>query len=203
MDRYYLIGSPLVVSYKYGQTHNEFPAANLEKSFCEEGWSSLTEVCFWSYWTRLWVIQELVLAQDIMIQSGDLQLSWAALADAISIAPHHAIYEFDWKSQLMRLPFWRINHQRSESKSQMKEPSTLFELFRLHNGSHCTDSRDKIIGLRELSRVCCRDAFVADYRHTHSEHFELLLRHFYRFHKISDVKDITPSRSPHGSLTGP
>src|ERR1700679_2423142 len=43
------------------------------------GWGALLKLCHRSYWSRLWVIQELVLAPQIQIQCGHLQLEWSAL----------------------------------------------------------------------------------------------------------------------------
>jgi len=83
---------------------------------------------------------------------------------------------------------WKIDLQREvrdrrDGGSMPPHFGTLYDLFNRFIGSHCLDSRDKIIGLRELSRACCRDAFVADYRHTRKEHFEVLLRHYFRLRR--------------------
>ena len=40
-----------------------------------------TLVAFMEYWTRLWVVQEVVCAQDIMILYGKKRLPWQSLAD--------------------------------------------------------------------------------------------------------------------------
>jgi hypothetical protein len=116
-ERYYSIGGPYAISYKYSQTHSNAPAADLGELYCEKGWRSLTEFCFWSYWTRLWIIQELVLAQDITIQSGEFQICWAVLIHAISNAPHGTSFELHWNYQLRHLTFWQIQNQRIEFKS--------------------------------------------------------------------------------------
>jgi hypothetical protein len=45
----------------------------------ESGWASLLRLCQRKYWSRLWIIQELVLARSIVIQLGSFLLGWETL----------------------------------------------------------------------------------------------------------------------------
>jgi len=42
-------------------------------------WATLSGLCTRSYWFRLWIIQEVLLASDLLIQCGPLSFQWEEL----------------------------------------------------------------------------------------------------------------------------
>lgn len=45
------------------------------------GWKSLKRLCSREYWKRVWIIQEIVLAQNVVFRCGKMQLNWQSLSD--------------------------------------------------------------------------------------------------------------------------
>lgn len=59
---------------------------SLEKLASEEQGSQVEELLTRPYWSRLWIIQEVILARDLSIMCGSKQLSWSRFADFL--CPH-------------------------------------------------------------------------------------------------------------------
>ncbi|KAL5316720.1 hypothetical protein ACEPPN_015771 [Leptodophora sp. 'Broadleaf-Isolate-01'] len=52
---------------------------NVPVTYQHHGWAALHSFCQKSYWSRLWITQELVLASCITVKIGRLHLNWEAL----------------------------------------------------------------------------------------------------------------------------
>ena len=46
---------------------------------------AIKSLCYREYWTRLWIIQEILLATEILICCGDETVSWSALASFFAL----------------------------------------------------------------------------------------------------------------------
>ena len=122
-------------------------------------WLALQHLCSRAYWTRLWVIQEVLLAQDLIIFCGDRTLTWDAFkyacagpasvkgftglrsSDAVFGPVHSA------KMAMSRSQFRELSHQRA-----LQRPRYLHQLLEAYGTAECTDVRDRIYGLLGLSR---------------------------------------------------
>jgi Heterokaryon incompatibility protein (HET) len=46
-------------------------------------WEALVAFCKREYWTRLWIIQEIVLASELLIQFGSLTIPWRTISGSL------------------------------------------------------------------------------------------------------------------------
>jgi hypothetical protein len=141
------------------------------------------------YWTRLWIIQEFLMARDFFIQCGNdkctrMRISWfitwiedvkidsPGLSQLDSILERAVIIRQIRISAPVRLLRRRYHPQNSEGQSLgrnfgtiRKRPflSKLFQLYFDYKEAECADQRDKVFGLHSLGFACCRQAVPIDY----------------------------------------
>ena len=134
--------------------------------------AAICSLCFRKYWTRVWIIQELILAERIDILCGSWVCDWHQFGTALDSARdnvhNHSILNLDSRfqkdprfsilieSQPLRIMDWR----RSRRLPQLQELAGLCNTF---GSSKCEDRHDKVFGLRALALRCCRDAVPVDY----------------------------------------
>lgn len=44
------------------------------------GWLSWNRIFYRTYWSRLWIIQELILASELVLRCGNVQMDWEAVS---------------------------------------------------------------------------------------------------------------------------
>lgn len=154
---------------------------------------SLEDLCTRDYWSRLWIIQEILLPRAVLLQCGSQEVRWSTLStlcgDILSL-----IGSFTWSepigSKSHKIPMMLTNisrtmpfmlHEQSVirgSPAYNKTPaSTLAQMVERFRGSECVDRRDKVFGLLSLTRTCCRLAVPADYALTPLELCDCLINH--------------------------
>ncbi|KAJ0426764.1 heterokaryon incompatibility protein-domain-containing protein [Aspergillus carlsbadensis] len=138
------------------------------------GWA-LSRIWQRTYWTRLWIIQELLLARDVIIFCGSRSMSWSTFERLPT--KDHAGGEISYVGQRMGSDspdgrhFRRLLKELAERKQARKdETNDLLELVRRFSDSRCSDVRDRVYGLLGCSTACGEDGrgvqVVADYSTT-------------------------------------
>jgi hypothetical protein len=122
-------------------------------------WLALQKLCARDYWTRLWIIQEVLLAQELILFCGDRSLTWDAFkfacAGPASVKGFAGLHAIDSafgpvhaaKMAMSRSQFRELSHQRA-----LQRPRYLNQLLEAYGNANCTDARDRIYGLLGLSR---------------------------------------------------
>jgi hypothetical protein len=136
----------------------------------DSDWASLLRLCQRRYWSRLWIIQELVLARSIVIQLGSFLLRWEALEHFFCQArlpENQNLVRFcggagSTLSGLRNSVPFKIYLQRNEKFGAGISPA-LFDLFYLHRDAQCLQVQDKLFGLLGMSAECCQLAIRPDY----------------------------------------
>ena len=137
-------------------------------------WLALQKLCERDYWTRLWVIQEILLAKELILLCGNRTLSWDAFkyasagpasvkgfaglkrSDSVFGPVHNA------KMAMSKSQFRELSHQRA-----LQRPRYLRQLIEAYGNAQCTDIKDRIYGLLGLSRDWSRDDGIdIDYSRT-------------------------------------
>ncbi|RMZ87455.1 hypothetical protein DV736_g5315, partial [Chaetothyriales sp. CBS 134916] len=137
-------------------------------------WTALQRLCERDYWTRLWIIQEVLLAKELVLFCGERTLSWDAFkyacagpatvkgfpgmknSDSVFGPVHNA------KMAMSRSQFRELSHQRA-----LQRPRYLRQLIEAYGGAQCMDIRDRIYGLLGLSRDWSgEDGIDIDYSRT-------------------------------------
>lgn len=100
------------------------------------------------YWTRVWVIQEVVLARRLWLLYGEKTTAWDSFADAFQRLRRSAPSEDsltpnrDWE-RVAQLVETRNHHD--------KERPDLLQYIQMFRHSRCMDARDKLYGLRGIA----------------------------------------------------
>lgn len=126
-------------------------------------WHALQQLCSQEYWQRVWIVQEVVLADRIIIQCGNDTARWTGLENLIQ--------DYD----VMYKPRAALECPNAFLKSL---PVKLHQLRKLHRGSSgcrlgalmsmtksskCSDVRDKVYGLLGLAEDPNADGIPIDY----------------------------------------
>lgn len=177
---------------------------------------AIKSFCYREYWTRLWIIQEILLATDILICCGDESLSWSALSSffALLTKPFSSSLETTELSHEMDRIVNAIDDSiparlfRDSSKIRhlktwsQKLNRTLFGLCVEYGEARCEDRRDKVFGLHAFARDCCRAAAPVDYSLSWCETYTLVLLHYVLQHTERKLigDDICVSQEFHQKL---
>ncbi|KAI9746007.1 MAG: hypothetical protein M1818_000688 [Claussenomyces sp. TS43310] len=105
--------------------------------------------CNSSYWHRMWIVQEIQLAQNIIIHLGEASISWDAFARALkSIEGAASVKHSDAVKQIQGSMAVKLVEYR-----QSKERALKHWLITCRY-SLCMDARDKIYALLGLAEDC-------------------------------------------------
>jgi hypothetical protein len=96
------------------------------------------------YWTRLWIVQEIMLAKDILIMCGKTLLPWKDLRHFCTYGQDSL--PLDAKQAVPEQVLWLAQHDSSAIRY------TYQDLLRAFCTNVCEDPRDKIYGLQGLVR---------------------------------------------------
>lgn len=153
-------------------------------------WDALGKLCCRSYWSRLWIIQEVVLASDLLVQCGKMIFSWQLFSKACSHFrnPLYRSARQHIFTIIKSAPFM-LDGRRSERRKSLciqDQAAPLAELLIQFYHSSCRDLRDKIFGLRSLSQTCCSNYIQVDYSIGLTQLCAQLLEHHLTAHASLD-----------------
>lgn len=127
-----------------------------ESEFDEHAWFSLHH-----YWTRLWVIQEILLAKSLVVIWGSKHVDWNTIT-------RHLPY-LDEATCLNRIRFARDKRKADGSYGLSWE-----EALELGSASDCEETRDKVYGL--LGLVASEQLIMPDYSKPPAEIVDAIIR---------------------------
>lgn len=117
------------------------------------------------YWSRLWIVQEVVLGQKITLHLGRRTKNWEAFSKTLCQDYDSAILGPGLKEVAQTLPpavsicFTRdVRIRKYEVKTH-----SLFSLMKSYQYAKCCDSRDKVFALHRFALPCCRAAVPVNY----------------------------------------
>jgi len=152
---------------------------SLEPTIKEIFTRSVADICERPYWSRLWIIQEVIVAVKIKVQCGTVSMDWEELANGLrNMAPFAADKTIDSGPGLDRI--LQLEWMR-ETYHQMG--CGLVKLLETFPGSNCSDTRDKLYGLLGIANDCGDGTFLADYRKSSSDIFYDVIN-FYYFQRL-------------------
>ena len=138
----------------------------LASALQENAWESVQAFLDLSYWTRIWIIQEIVLARDVvLVLPGTAPLSWTELRDAKTFASQiptildgFRVYDpslwspFEGTSKLRWDNIELIREYKEGSRWSLQMNGKILLPYALHmlfgtSAHRATDPRDKLFGL--------------------------------------------------------
>jgi hypothetical protein len=163
--------------------------------------SCVLHLCRRKYWSRLWIIQELVLAHRIELLCGQYKIQWNSLKKfferppdlgdigslkgrGLQLSVPSASSQVEMYDLTDTVPA-KILQQRAKARqtAQTNDSATLFELIHTYKNAFCADVRDKVFGLRSLSRPCCQAGLRVDYSQTPVGVWISVLQHYTTYHQ--------------------
>jgi hypothetical protein len=146
-------------------------------------WQAVLNLCRRHYWTRLWIIQEVVLATHIIVHCGQLKFTWGVLtklfAELESICQEMS---FGTGNAIRFSVPAMLDHQRLVRKED-QDGSPILDLMITNADAMCVDVRDKVFGVHSLIKPCCRMAVPIDYSKTPIHLCCEILRHDFLCHR--------------------
>lgn len=106
---------------------------------------------YWRYWTRMWVVQEIMLAKTafLMLKRNKLDLQYFDFTDAVLGAG-------------LQVPAWRLASLRHSYRQGPPTPN-LTELIHETSGSACKETNDRVYALLGLLPKNIADMIPVDY----------------------------------------
>ncbi|KAE9366576.1 HET-domain-containing protein [Stipitochalara longipes BDJ] len=129
-------------------------ANNIYPIWTAEAWEAVWDLCQRDYWTRIWIVQEFVLAEELTLHCGSDSLPWHNLSFLFIIQQDYDVpNQIDRNSKANIIWVSRAAltvHQRIRKETEITA-SPLTELVQAHQLMESTDVRDKIYGLLGLA----------------------------------------------------
>lgn len=169
-----------------------------------------------SYWSRLWIIQEIVIADKLFVHCGSCKISWDKIATICEMSEKLLCGQgYEDEIALIGTSAYSLFQRRREYASATKLVDgyvrTLSQLVVEFSESECHDSRDKVFGILAICCSCCSKANVADYSMNIYEIFVRLIEHDVVHHRtpdlevvdqvMSSLRMVTPSNPKERQLT--
>jgi hypothetical protein len=116
-------------------------------------WRALDELYWRSWFTRVWIIQEIALSKEALVMCGGHSCPWSHLQIAAEYIVNHsltALTEVDPRPAIKLATFVDQIHRDLEPNGRPLLPPQRFELFLKARDSYATDDRDKVFALQGL-----------------------------------------------------
>jgi hypothetical protein len=154
---------------------------------------ALSDLSGRSYWSRLWIIQELALSSKAVVQCGSITFDLNLFQSKISLHLNSILwdggrdtteYRATWRALFKPTKITDLRNEkgskgeeRGNKSHNTGELGSLLSIMHDTSTSQCEDIRDKVFGVLSLSKYCCREAVPPDYTKTLTEICEDILAH--------------------------
>ncbi|KAK5680819.1 hypothetical protein LTS10_006577 [Elasticomyces elasticus] len=128
------------------------------------GGLAVARLCNRAYWTRMWIFQEVMLAQNVVLLCGDKTAEWTEFGNVMASTAWQPQFQrqqdrnVDYQS-LMRSPAMAIVQQSVRTVDH-----GLWHLIMANRAMRCWEPRDKVYGLLGVARLEPGEAIEADYQ---------------------------------------
>ncbi len=132
----------------------------IESHTTSEGWDALFRLLSRSWFSRTWVVQELVLAKDVILLPGPTPSTHVTWEDFECVLASIVILQSDWIEGFLMDQGVNVDvdgFDRAISLAELRRTQTvqnekgLMRVLRYTIESHCADLRDKIYGVLSLA----------------------------------------------------
>jgi hypothetical protein len=113
------------------------------------------------YWMRRWIVQELVVAEEVFILAGGTYLSWTDVVALIESAEGHLMSDHACYRQYTT--FRNIRNHRSPLMRHVRDSYSLGSLLRDFRLTECTEPYDRIYALLSLASLNDQSRVQVDY----------------------------------------
>jgi hypothetical protein len=155
------------------------------------GWDALEDLYQRDYWKRVWIVQEICLAREVIIVCGNTRVPWTYVTELRKSRMHcWTQYLSKGERGFMRSLLARIDHARETH--QKKGGCILWTLLESFEESECQEIHDRIYGFLGLASDYYNEGLPVDYTRSVSQLYRDVIEFYYGIFR----KD---SSSPHSA----
>lgn len=143
-------------------------------------WKDIAVFCFREYWTREWIIQEVMLASEAYLVCGDKRIDWRTVRDVLY--PVASIDKHEYVGLIQSSPLRGVIGGKGSELKLLP----LVDLIVNHRLAKCFERRDKVFGVLSIAASCCRAAVTVDYSKPEHVLFVEVILHYLQKHDGSD-----------------
>lgn len=137
-------------------------------------------LCQRDYWKRLWIIQEIEVAMEILICCGSTKIGWDTFIEAVELC----------QSLDMSIPIQMARNR----KSRYGNSHRLANLLNTYQTALCENPRDKVFGLVGLAIDIDDESALVDYKKSPKEIFREVVQ--LQYHSEISLHDVPPHDYP-------
>jgi hypothetical protein len=141
-------------------------------------WLALHEFMQRPYWSRLWIIQEMVMgASGLVIRCGDSSIDWITFSAGMDTLKNHLwsikdeLLEFDFADDENHEAGWATTSIHlandlavlSKNQEDGKQWLTFGRILEIAHSADCQDPKDKVYGLLAMLEDVVAQSIVPDY----------------------------------------
>ncbi|KAK3385601.1 heterokaryon incompatibility protein-domain-containing protein [Podospora didyma] len=178
------------VAFEFLRESFEFSPRNRKSLMEDPRWQSLEKLCQRPYWGRVWIVQEICLAQRLIVKCGESHIPWRYISE-LRTARKHIWPQYlskDERTFIQSVPAC-IDQQR---ETRRREGCVLWTLLELFRKSHCKEVHDKVYGFIGMSNDCGAQGISVDYSKSVSQVYEDVMRFYQTRFCTSDREDPGP-----------
>lgn len=131
------------------------------------GQADMAAIALLPYWTRVWIVPEMVVAREITIQWGAYSMAWSDLIDYVRE------WHFLYKPLEVIIKTMDLRYYESRQRN-------LVNLLHATEVTESTDPRDKVFALLGLINNDVSEPIVADYTMSPCEVYSRAIRTMYK-----------------------
>jgi Heterokaryon incompatibility protein (HET) len=126
----------------------------------------IVDIMLRQYWQRLWIIQEFVLANDLMVYCGEFEIPWKLLA----VFNGNRAYSKGSICNYGADVIWQRDKFQAARENctsmQMRKQESLLDAIRFHRDAKCFDTRDKLCacllpGMQSCRLIGCTSTYLS------------------------------------------
>jgi len=136
------------------------PPVTRHKLECRHGFTRIARITNLEYWSRIWIVQEILLAQVVTVMCGVNLFAWSTFDNYGDLSGHE--FRYGYLDALIRA-------KNIRTATRPVDDIPLKDALETWTGSSCADPRDKIFGLMGIVRE--EERIEVDYQKSVKEVF--------------------------------
>lgn len=172
---------------KVSNLRHHSAASSLGSILTLDATTALEELFYNPHWTRVWIVQEVMLAKDVVIMCGNVIFEWEDIAAFFRQIRQVSLSGILWcqMNSMSMSPANKVflNRDRDRTRFPCHGNPSLADLLIEWPDQKCEDPRDSVFGLLGLLNQRSAFMIVADYGLSTFDIFVRVLAHvdFFRF----------------------
>ncbi|KAK4032414.1 heterokaryon incompatibility protein-domain-containing protein [Parachaetomium inaequale] len=145
------------------------------ESGADRKWQAVHKLCQRPYWRRVWIVQEICLAQRLIVKCGEGQIPWKYISE-LRTSRKHIWPHYLSRGEAAFLESTPVRLDRQRRTHQEEGGHGLWLLLEAFQDSLCKEIHDKVYGFLGLANDCGERGFPVDYSKSVFELYEDVIR---------------------------